>query len=79
MQLFLKLSKNDLYLTELNKIKIWGSIDGKIDDWTSMNEQDWKELTKNYHEENKIEILESTIYFPVSKKIKSHSLNHYIW
>ena len=43
-----------------------------------MNEQDWKELIKNYHEENKIEILESTIYFPVSKKIKSYSLNHYI-
>ena len=75
---YIKLSKNDLYLTELNKIKIWGSIDGRIDDWTSMNEQDWKELIKNYHEENKIEILESTIYFPVSKKIKPYSLNHYI-
>ncbi len=77
---YIKLSKSESYIVELNKVKNWGSINGKVDEdnWNSMNEMDWKELIKKYHEENKIEILESTIYFPVSKKIKPHSFNHYI-
>ena len=77
---YIKWSKSESYIVELNKVKNWGSINGKVDEdnWNSMNEMDWKELIKKYHEENKIEIIESTIYFPAYKKIKPHSFNHYI-
>ena len=75
---YIKSSKSESHIEELNKIKTWGSINGKIDNLGSMNEDDWKELIKKYHQENKIEILDSTIYFPISKKMKPHSLNHYI-
>ena len=51
---YIKWSKSDSYIVELNKVKTWGSINGKVDEdnWTSMNEEDWKELIKKYHEEN---------------------------
>lgn len=75
---YIKCSKKEEYIKELENVKSWASESKKIDTFENMNDYDWLYLIKEYHKEQNIEILESTIYFPKSNKNKSYSFNHYI-
>jgi len=71
-------SKKEEYILELEKVKKWAIQKNKKDNFESMDENDWRELIKDYHKDENIEILESIFYYPQCKKIKQYSLNHYI-
>lgn len=76
--IYIEGSKKEEYILELEKVKKWAIKSIKKYDFESMDEYEWKELIKDYHKDEKIEILESTFYYPKCKKEKLYSLNHYI-
>ena len=71
-------SKKDTFMIELEKVKTWATQKKNKVNFDDMDENDWRELIKDYHKEEHINILESTIYYPKWKREKPHSLNHYI-
>ena len=66
-------------IDHLEKIKKWSEDNQpKKFDFENMNLSDWKEVIKNYHKIEKIDIQETTIYYPKWKKESLYSFNHHI-